>query len=107
MTSEDEQPPIGMSQEKWQAYLEHQESREAMLKERFDTELKISPPIPPWLKYPEHAADSMFWRMGQGETYLHDYMVVYFKYASQAEKAAYKFKYPAPKEWTLFYNENQ
>ncbi|MCG7551188.1 hypothetical protein [Pseudoalteromonas sp. Of7M-16] len=106
MTSHELGPPKGMSDEDWKAFLEHEKSWQAMLKQRFDDDLKLSPPIPPWIKYPEHDSDSMFWRMGVGEEYLFDYFGVYLKYASKAELESYKLEYPAPNDWAGWYDKN-
>lgn len=99
-------PPKGVSDEDWKAYLAQKKEWDAMLKQRYENELKNSPPLPPWVKYPEHESGSLFWRMGEGEEYLIDYFSVYLKYASEADIRAYKLKYPAPKAWQTWYVEN-
>lgn len=99
-------PPEGVSEEDWKAYLNLKKDRKAMLKKRFENELRIAPPLPPWKKHPDHQSGSMFWRMGVGEEYLTDYFSVYLKYASEDELKAYKLKYPAPRGWQDWYKEN-
>mgnify|MGYP006128788359 FL=1 len=84
-------------------YLEHRAAWEKMLKERYDKELKHNPPIPPWIKFPDYHPSEIFWRMGEGESYISDYVFTYFKYASKAEINAYKIKYPAPADWGGIY----
>ncbi len=104
MTSEKIEPPDGVSVEDWNAYLKHKKEWEEMLIQRFENELQFSPPLPPWLKYSEYAdSDSLFWRMGDGESYLSDYFDVYLKYASEFDLHEYKQKYPAPKDWEAYY----
>lgn len=102
----DNQPPAGVSKEQWQAYQQHKKSWQLMLKNRFETELKDSPPPPPWVKYPSRERASMFWRMGDGEAYLSDYVAVYLRYATKEEIAAYKFKYPEPENWSGWYSNH-
>ncbi|PCK33034.1 hypothetical protein [Pseudoalteromonas piscicida] len=89
-------PPEGVSAEDW----------EAMLQQRFENELKATPSLPPWEKFPEYEPNNIFWRMGTGEEYLTDYFGVYLKYASKDDIQAYKLIYPAPKVWESWYNEN-
>jgi len=100
------EPPQGMSKEQWEAYLEHKKSWEVMLKNRFENELKDSPPPPPWVKHPDRERTSMFWRMGKGEAYLSDYVGVYFRYATEDDITAYKLKYPEPANWQGWYDGN-
>ena len=96
-------PPEGVSKEDWEAYLKHKQEWEVMLKARYENELKNSPPVPPWQKFPEQPAGSIFWRMGAGEEYLNDYIGVYFKYSTPEEISAYKSKYPEPTSWAGWY----
>lgn len=103
MASKESIPPEGVSQENWDAYLKHQKEWEEKLKLRYENELRKSPPIPPWEKFPEQPADSIFWRMGAGEEYLTDYMAVYFKFATPEEISAYQYKYPEPISWSGWY----
>ncbi|MCO7187186.1 MULTISPECIES: hypothetical protein [unclassified Pseudoalteromonas] len=105
MATDNSSPPEGVSQEDWTAYLNHKKEWAAMLRQRYDDELKNSPPIPPWEKYPEHEPGSLFWRMGIGEEYLTDYIGVYFEHSSQAEINAYKLKYPEPPDWAGWYKD--
>ena len=84
-------------------YLEHRAAWEKMLKERYENELKHNPPIPPWIKFPDYHPSEIFWRMGEGESYISDYVFTYFKYASKAEINAYKIKYPEPADWGGIY----
>jgi len=103
MASTEVQIPHGVSEESWNAYIEHKKSWDALLKERFETVLKATPPKPPWEKYPEHESNSIFWRMGTGEEYLVDYFRVYLMYADEDELKSYKSKYPAPDKWKGWY----
>ncbi|MCF6442956.1 hypothetical protein L1077_26385 [Pseudoalteromonas luteoviolacea] len=100
MATDNNSPPEGVSQQDWNNYLAHQQKWRAKLKKRYDNELKSSPPVPPWQKYPDEAKSSMFWRMGIGEEYLTDYISVYFEYSSPEEIKAYKLKYPEPLSWS-------
>ncbi|KTF17845.1 MULTISPECIES: hypothetical protein [Alteromonadales] len=106
MASNEIGAPEGVSAEDWEAYLKHKKDWEAMLQQRFESELKANPPLPPWEKFPEYEPSNIFWRMGTGEEYLIDYFGVYLKYASKDDIQAYKLKYPAPKIWENWYNEN-
>ena len=99
----EESPPLGVTPEDWQKYLEYSASREKELKARFEEEFVQSPPKPPWLKYPEYEPTDLFWRMGDGEGYLSDYIAVYFKYASPEDLRDYKANYPEPEEWQGWY----
>ena len=89
----------GTTDEQWNKYLEHKATWDKMLKDRYDNELKHTPPKPPWIKYPNRHPTDMFWRMGNGEDYLADYFGLYFKYSSKAEINAYKLKYPEHTDW--------
>jgi len=106
MASDELPPPEGVSIEDWNSYLKFKADWEVMLKQRFENELKASPPLPPWEKYPEYDSSNIFWRMGAGEEYLTDYFGVYIQYASLDEIKAYKLKYPAPKSWQGWYTKN-
>ncbi len=106
MASNEIGPPEGVSAEDWEVYLKHKKDWEAMLQQRFENELKATPPLPPWEKFPEYESGNIFWRMGTGEEYLTDYFTVYLKYASKDDIQAYKLKYSAPKTWESWYNEN-
>ena len=105
--SKNNSPPPGMSQEEWNNHLEINERFKQERKLRFDKELKKNPPVPPWVKYPEHPPYDIFWRMGTGETYLTEYMWPYLEYASEEELKAYKKKYPAAGEWSGWYDETK
>ncbi|WP_310736518.1 hypothetical protein [Pseudoalteromonas sp. SR41-4] len=89
----------GTTDEQWNKYLEHKATWDKMLKDRYDNELKHTPPKPPWIKYPNRHPTDIFWRMGNGEDYLADYFGLYFKYSSKAEINAYKLKYPEHTDW--------
>jgi len=101
--SENNTPLPGMSQEDWNKHLELNKRFEKERKLRYENELKQNPPVPPWLKYPEHSRYDIFWRMGMGETYLMEYIAPYFQYASKEEIKAYKEKHTAIGEWTGWY----
>ena len=98
-------PPKGMSLKEWNSHIEITEKMKQSRKELFEKELKYSPPEPPWVKFPEQPQESIFWRMGAGETYLMEYVWPYFQYASEQELNKYIEKYPEPKEWKGWYKK--
>ncbi|MCK7597712.1 hypothetical protein M0G74_10570 [Microbulbifer sp. CAU 1566] len=105
MGAPSEKPPVGMSKEIWDKHLERQAKAEKDRQDRFQKELKDNPPEPPWVRYPEYHSNDIFWRMGEGETYLMEYVLPYLKYASEVELKSYKEKYPEPKSWHGWYAE--
>ncbi len=107
MSNSSSKPPTGMTQEEWDKHLQIDKLMKEQRKKRFEQELREKPPLPPWIKYPEYHPTSLFWRMGMGETYLMEYVWVYFEYASAEEITKYKSKYPAPKDWKAIYDENE
>jgi len=70
--------------------------------ERFNTLLKITPPLPPWIAYPDIEASDMFFRMGDGESLVTD-IHIYLKYASENERLQYLYKYKEPTDWVGLY----
>jgi hypothetical protein len=104
IASEAQVAPSGMSKEEWKLEQEFRNKLEIKEKAKFNNELKDNPPKPPWIKYPEHSMIDMFWRMGEGESYLMDYVWLYLKYASDKELKEYKNKYPEPNDWKGWYN---
>ena len=91
--------PANTTDEKWGKYLEHRAAWNKMLKERYENKLKHTPPKPPWIKFPNYHPSDIFWRMGDGESYISDYFSIYFQYASKAEINSYKIKYPEHSDW--------
>lgn len=96
-------PPKGMSQEEWKKHLDFDRKLELERKEKFEDELKNNPPEPPWVKYPEHSPNDLFWRMGKGETYIMENVHPYLEYATENALREYKKKYPEPNNWKGWY----
>ncbi|UFN55879.1 hypothetical protein [Microbulbifer celer] len=105
MSSSSSEPPVGMSKEIWEKHLERQAKAEKDRRDKFQKVLKDNPPEPPWIKYPEYSSNDIFWRMGEGETYLMEYVWPYLRYASEVELKSYKEKYPEPNSWSGWYGE--
>jgi hypothetical protein len=59
--------------------------------------------LPPWKESPNTAPLDGFWRMGMGERYVIDFGK-YFSGLSDREKVRYKLTYPAPGDWSEYYN---
>jgi len=101
--SDNQEKPDFYTDEQWKIHLELEEQFARERKDRFDTEMRDNPPVPPWIKFPEVGPVDMFWRMGRGEEYLQEYIAPYFNYASEQEIEEYKSKYPEPREWIGWY----
>lgn len=56
--------------------------------------------LPPWVAFPDIDPMDMFWRMGQGESYLESFFKFYEKLT---DKEAFQTKFPAENEWKEFY----
>jgi hypothetical protein len=84
---------------KYEEYLLIQKKWEV---ERFNTLLKVSPPLPPWIAYPHIEPSDMFSRMGDGESLMTD-LHIYLKHISESEKTQYLNKYKEPIEWIGLY----
>ena len=63
-----------------------------------DTELME----PPWLKHPTIPAGSILWRMGNGETYMHEWQDWYVA-QSKETRGLVVARFPEPKGWEGFY----
>jgi hypothetical protein len=96
--------PKGISEAQWKLEQEFRMKAEQERRKKFEEKLKPNPPPPPWVKFPEHAKEDMFWRMGEGETYLMETMWPYLKYSSKSELENYMRKYPEPKDWSGWYS---
>jgi len=74
-------------------------------KQRFETELKSSPPEPPWKKHPGHPRSDQFWRTGIGSQYLMEYIWPYNRYSTKEARQLYRQTYPEPENWAGWYSE--
>ncbi|WP_366871195.1 NADAR family protein [Flavobacterium sp.] len=61
----------------------------------------IDLPTLPWLKYPNVERSDMFWRMGFGEDYWHDFKNEYMK-LDERQKTIYQLNQIAPPGWEDF-----
>jgi ribA/ribD-fused uncharacterized protein len=59
--------------------------------------------LPPWKRFPDIDALDMFWKMGNGQQYIGDF-VKFFNELSDRDKVRYKLIYPAYGHWMDFYN---
>ena len=105
MADNDSTPPSGMSQDDWDKHREISAQFERERIERFENELKHTPPVPPWIKYPDYSRYDMFWRMGVGETYISEYISPYFQLSTKQAIQEYRKKYPEPNSWSGWYDE--
>ncbi len=55
--------------------------------------------LPPWLEYPEILIGSIGWRMGAGETFLHEVFFPYWRALNSNEQNAYVEKYDLGAQW--------
>jgi len=74
-------------------------------KQRFDSELKMNPPEPPWKRYPWHSRNDRFWRTGLGNQYLRDFIWPYNRYSTKEARKLYQQTYPEPVNWMGWYSE--
>ncbi|MDA9008977.1 hypothetical protein N9K16_03345 [Alphaproteobacteria bacterium] len=56
-------------------------------------------PLPPWLQYPQALLGSIAWRMGPGESYLHDVFFEFWKNLSEEQQNKYLEKFDLGSEW--------
>jgi hypothetical protein len=59
--------------------------------------------VPPWIKFPNLPLESMGWRMGMGEDYLHRAFGGWYNKQLRATHKRLWVKYPEPPGWTGFY----
>ena len=69
---------------------------------RFNTLLTITPPLPPWIAYPDIEPFDMFFRMGDDESLITD-IHIYLKYTSGNEGLQYLNRYKGSKGWVGLY----
>lgn len=60
-------------------------------------------PLPPWLAYPHIPKISIGWRMGDGETYLHEFEK-WFITKSKEIQERYTIENSEPEDWEGFYS---
>ena len=63
-----------------------------------------NPMLPLWIKYPEISRYSIGWRMGYGESYVHEFNS-WYQSLSPAEQKSYEERYPSPTLWKGYYND--
>jgi hypothetical protein len=56
-------------------------------------------PLPPWIAHPKILIGSIGWRMGTGETFIHEVFFPYWQKLSCAEQAAYLEKFDLGSDW--------
>ena len=54
---------------------------------------------PPWIEHPEILAGSIGWRMGVGETYIHEVFIPFWQSLSSIEQAGYVEKFDLGSSW--------
>ncbi len=60
--------------------------------------------LPQWLAYPNIHPYDMFWRMGEGETYVMNLAEWFYKLSTEAQRE-YETYFVAPKEWENNFNK--
>lgn len=58
--------------------------------------------FPPWIAFPGTELADMYWRMGDGESYIFEW----YRYFTGTDQAAYRQKYPEAKYWKGFYDDD-
>ncbi len=58
--------------------------------------------VPPWIKYPNIPRQSIGWRMGVGEQYLHEFASWWSKQV-RANRLTLRSAYPEPEHWSDFF----
>jgi ribA/ribD-fused uncharacterized protein len=59
--------------------------------------------LPPWLRFPQIATHDIFWKNGEGETYLSE-LGKYLGHLTEGEKLIYEICFPQPVDWDDFYD---
>ncbi len=63
-------------------------------------------PLPPWVAFPKTEPNSINWRMGAGEDHIR-LVCNYLETISENERIQYRERFPTPKEWFPFYEEDE
>jgi hypothetical protein len=58
---------------------------------------------PPWEQFPDNPRGSLFWRIGQGETYWMSYYM-WFRNLSEEDRDQYVAEHPEPEGWEDTYS---